>query len=1338
MSAYRNVFAQCPEIITSSSGQVCTGDTVQFEISDSTAVNVSWDFNAGDLNNSFSLASSLSSLTSVTTPRAISFVNHDGTWYGFTYNSSLSQLFRLDFANGIYAPPTALTSVSYSTASASISSSTWSSIKFYKENGIWYGFSVTEGNVLARIKFSNGLSSSSVDLQIYNNANGLALSGPQDLDLVVENDTVYLLVANKTGSSIKVYSCGASVLNTPILKATHLMTGFSSIQGLDIKYDCGSYYALINSINDAKVGMLSFGSSFLNTPAVEQLSTTSTLTLPMKSYLFKENDGWIGFIKHAASPTLTKIYFGQTLSSNPDSIRQFGSLNSSMSGWAFQVVEDSSSFFGFGINNGGLKNLYRIIFNENAASIPNSFLQGNQTSFVFESDGQYIVAANVTDSSDRFYRIFDTIQVLSSPGGNILLNSGICQDDTFDFLFNEDLLLEPIVNYSWTVNGNVYSDSAFSVSLSTADTQNAIITVTGANQCSAYFDTAFIVHPKPNLSFSIDTVCRAEQLTIINASSIGFDSISSFSWVFANDTLVGFSPEYSFLDTGLQQVKLMAVSNFGCVSDTLETVYVKDGPQAAFSVSETCLGNQSLFTSSPSSTVPYSVLWDLGDGANSTVEIFTHQYTLAGNYNVELIVAGNNGCSDTSNIQISVTPQYDANIDSIADTKCEFQAFSAIGHAIGSSNYSSYWILDSIQVGFGDTLEFTPIVNGTTNLSFVVNSGYSCFDTTSQLINLLRKPKLELLFEPGCAQDTLSILSTSSALNGQNINTHQWVAGAFSSQDSIFKFTSEIGGSIPVNYVVLTDSGCFRDTIFDVRFYKRPVLEFEFLTPIFCTDYTYEVDVQYTLDSLDTLKSDSIVISSSLNVSQVFKSPYNKVFFDDDGINYVRIGIETEGGCKQFLEQEIETFESPQNSLLDDTVCVNSFLQFSDQYSGSNYQRIWDFGDGNSSTLAKPQVFYNDTGTFLVSLQLIDKVSLCSDIDTALIKVLPQPHLRISDSTVCVNQSLVISLSEQNSNLDIYSANWYLNGALINQGSESAILLEDTGRYILDVVSELEFGCSSQLSKGFVVYPAPELNYLIDPIYGLAPLTVDVELLDDWNSSAITLNDFVFNDTSRASFYIESPQIVNFEIYVEDSNNCFASETKTLNFFNPKLDLAIVNKKVSRMVNFLDISIELQNLGNIPVNSAFVNLDVFGQYQLIDSIDQPLDPMQSLWVRFSGVNSDSSEFCARINAVNNRVDDNPSNDELCNFDKDVFKVISVFPNPINAGDQLNLLINKSDCASIQCFIYSQLGSLISTVQLEQKNSSSAIFELPLLLQPGIYQIILQCDDFSSGFKLVVY
>lgn len=1332
-----SLMAQCPEINSTSVGQTCVGDTIQFEVSDPTVLDVTWDFNAGDLYNTFSLASNLSSLTSISVPRSISFVNDGGTWYGFTYNASLGQLYRIDFSNGLLSPPTALTSITYSSASASISSSTWSSIKFYKENGVWYGFCVTEGNVLARLKFSNGLSSPSVDFQIYNNTNGLALSGPQDLDIVVENDTVYLLVANKTGSSIKVYSCGSSVLNTPILLATHAMTGFSSIQGLDVKYDCGSYYAIINSINDAKIGVLNFGSSFLNTPVISQLSTTSTMTLPMKSYLYKENDKWIGFIKHATTPTLTKIYFGENLSSTPDSIRQFGSLNSSMSGWAFQVVEDSSSFFGFGINNGGLKNLYRIIFNENAASIPNSFLQGNQTSFVFESDGQYIVAANVTDSSDRFYRIFDTIQVLSSPGGNILLNSGICEDDTFNFLFNEDLLLEPIVNYTWTVDGNVYSDSAFGVLLSSADTLNAIITIAGANQCSAQFDTTFVVHPKPNLSFSIDTVCRAEQLSIFNYSNIGFDSIANFSWVFADDTLLGLSPEYAFLDTGLQQVKLMAISNFGCVSDTSEMVYVKDGPQAAFSVEETCLGNQSKFTSSPSSTVPYTVWWSLGDGSFSTSEIFNHQYTSAGNYNVELIVTGNNGCSDSSNVQISITPQYDANIDSISDIRCELQPITAVGHATGASGYSSFWLLDSLQIGSSDTIDFTPMVNGTKQLSFVVNSGYSCFDTLSQTVNLLRKPNLELIFEPGCAQDTLSILSNSNAFNGQEIYAHQWVAGSIFSQDSVFKFTNETGGNIPVSYTVSTDSGCFSDTLFDVRFYNRPVLEFEFLTPIFCTDYTYEVDVQYTLDSLDTLKSDSIVVYSPNGGGQVFESPYNSIFFKDDGLNIVRVGIETEGGCKQFLEQEIDAFQSPQNNLSDDTICVQSILQFSDSYSGSNYLRLWDFGDGNSSTLAKPQVFYNDTGSYVISLQLTDKISLCSAIDTAVIRVLPQPKLSISDSSICENQSAVITLSEQSSNLEIYSAKWYLNGNLINQGLESAVLLEDTGQFALDVVGELEFGCTSQLSTSLVVHPAPVIDYLIDPIYGSAPLLVNVELVDSWKNSIITIGSTEFYDTTRANLLVEYPQIVNVEISVQDSNGCNAKESKSLNFFNPRLDLGIVNRIINHSGNYLEISIELQNLGNISIESASIELDGFGHYKLSDSIGQRLEPSESIWVKFSGVYSENSEFCSRITTVNKRFDDNPLNDEFCSFDEDLYDVVSFYPNPINQGDLLNLVINKSACSSINCLVYSQLGRLVSSSKLEQDNSASAEYKFPISLQPGVYQILLQCDDFSSGFKLVV-
>ncbi|MBK7087170.1 MAG: PKD domain-containing protein [Flavobacteriales bacterium] len=56
-----------------------------------------------------------------------------------------------------------------------------------------------------------------------------------------------------------------------------------------------------------------------------------------------------------------------------------------------------------------------------------------------------------------------------------------------------------------------------------------------------------------------------------------------------------------------------------------------------------------------------------------------------------------------------------------------------------------------------------------------------------------------------------------------------------------------------------------------------------------------------------------------------------------------------------------------------DTVCADAPVQFSNYSNGASY--LWEFGDGDSSTLTAPQHTYQTTGNFIVTLTAFDPAS---------------------------------------------------------------------------------------------------------------------------------------------------------------------------------------------------------------------------------------------------------------------------------------------------------------------------------------------------------------------------
>ena len=68
-------------------------------------------------------------------------------------------------------------------------------------------------------------------------------------------------------------------------------------------------------------------------------------------------------------------------------------------------------------------------------------------------------------------------------------------------------------------------------------------------------------------------------------------------------------------------------------------------------------------------------------------------------------------------------------------------------------------------------------------------------------------------------------------------------------------------------------------------------------------------------------------------------------------------------------------------------VCLGSSIIFSDASTGNPTSWIWNFGDGNSSTLQNPTHTYSSPGTYNVSLTISDGATTETETKTSLITV---------------------------------------------------------------------------------------------------------------------------------------------------------------------------------------------------------------------------------------------------------------------------------------------------------------------------------------------------------------
>lgn len=141
--------------------------------------------------------------------------------------------------------------------------------------------------------------------------------------------------------------------------------------------------------------------------------------------------------------------------------------------------------------------------------------------------------------------------------------------------------------------------------------------------------------------------------------------ISSYFWDFGDlttlaDTSNLSTPTYTYPDTGIYTIKVVANRNQPCSDSTTAQVRVYPGFFPNFNFVSACLNTPTQFNDL--TTAVYGVVnfwkWDFGVTAltNDTSQLQNPQYTYTatGTYNVEFIVGSDKGCRDTLNTAVTV------------------------------------------------------------------------------------------------------------------------------------------------------------------------------------------------------------------------------------------------------------------------------------------------------------------------------------------------------------------------------------------------------------------------------------------------------------------------------------------------------------------------------------------------------------------------------------------------------------------------------------------------------------------------------------------------------------
>jgi gliding motility-associated-like protein len=196
----------------------------------------------------------------------------------------------------------------------------------------------------------------------------------------------------------------------------------------------------------------------------------------------------------------------------------------------------------------------------------------------------------------------------------------------------------------------------FNPSVAGAGLHTITYTYTTTAGCTESITSTITVYPKPTAVFTVNSDICLDQSATFSDQSAG--TITAWRWNFGDGNWVEFNNNSSFTRSWTvyktYAVKLVAVSNQGCTSDTAtRMITVHPLPVTDFSLpAAVCMpGGSAAFknASSVADNATLSYTWDFGDGSmTSHAKDASHIYAASGSYNIKLVATSSWGCTSES------------------------------------------------------------------------------------------------------------------------------------------------------------------------------------------------------------------------------------------------------------------------------------------------------------------------------------------------------------------------------------------------------------------------------------------------------------------------------------------------------------------------------------------------------------------------------------------------------------------------------------------------------------------------------------------------------------------
>lgn len=495
--------------------------------------------------------------------------------------------------------------------------------------------------------------------------------------------------------------------------------------------------------------------------------------------------------------------------------------------------------------------------------------------------------------------------------------------------------------------------------------------------------------------------CKGMIVTFADSSKTnGTNSVVSWQWNFgdgSSQTVTTPTAQHQYDSVADYDVKLVATDNKGCKDSITHRGFVKVSTlKAGWSFANASCPNGAIgFSNQTKSDLPYTSIWDFGDGATASTQDASHAYVDTGYYSLSLKVSDILGCVDslkkTDTIHVAV-PKADFTANNFTTYCTPFQA------AFTNQSYfysSSFWDLGiKTSTLTNPSLYYT--MTGSYPIKLIVTSPGGCKDSITKTLNVFNPQDGKINYTPinGCTPLLV------------NFDAFSQMAGRF-----IWDFGD---GNVIDTTINKIDHRYFDFGSFVPRvILKEPsgvcVVPVTGSTPIDISG----VKAKYTLDKMLFCDSGYITVTDSTTFNDPIKN-YEWDFGDGSTDNipnpvhhYVNPGtytvslvVNTQKGCTDTLKTgPVKVVQSPMIDISpsDTAICVNDHVTYEGlnlRPDSSSIAWQWLLNGSNFNIQNPPTQQFTQAGNFTIGL-IVTNSSGCADSSAKNLIVHPNPVITL-------------------------------------------------------------------------------------------------------------------------------------------------------------------------------------------------------------------------------------------------------------------------------------------------------------------------------------------------------